>query len=142
MSGRCHPFSDFLLLLILGWPFLFHSIFGSFHKFWPTSHFKVVSWGVSVVSNKFISSSLSSCNKFELRYSIFLYNNKRKTWSTCTFQQKLKRNWWDLVWIVTGRDKLSGLLEEWPFIVMDKRSFSFYSYFWENRYKICCMVLR
>ena len=35
-----------------------------------------------------------------------------KLWSTCTFQQELKRNWWDLIWIATERGELSGLLEE------------------------------
>ena len=39
-----------------------------------------------------------------------------------TFQQELKGSWRYFVWIVTGRGKLSGLVEEdwWEFILVDK----------------------
>ena len=39
-----------------------------------------------------------------------LISIRGKLWST--FQQEFKRSWRDLVWITTGRGKLSRLLEE------------------------------
>jgi hypothetical protein len=46
----------------------------------------------------------------------------RRLWHTCTRQQEINRSWLDLVWIGTGRGKVSGLLKEecWPFILVDK----------------------